>query len=139
MAGMLYLPRLFVYHADTERKSAISRQFKIMERRLLKGIVISGDDRRWITGPLLAWREGYFLSPWLHAKLALVLLLTGCTVSSPPRCAPSPRIAIAIRSRFYRFVNEAPTVIMVLVVMPGSDETISRGRRNQPLKFAEAG
>ncbi len=74
MAAMLYLPRLFVYHADAERKSPISEHFKIMERRLLKGIVNPAMIAVWITGPLLAWREDYFLSPWLIAKLALVLL-----------------------------------------------------------------
>ena len=116
MAGMLYLPRLFVYHADCERKSPVSEQFKIMERRLLKGIVNPAMIAVWITGPLLAWREGYFLSPWLHAKLALVLLLTGLHgfFSAQVRAFAEDR---NVRSpRFYRLINEAPTVIMILVV-----------------------
>jgi len=116
MAGMLYLPRLFVYHADAERKSAISEQFKIMERRLLKGIVNPAMVAVWITGPLLAWREGYLLSPWLHAKLALVLALTGLHgfFSAQVRAFAEDRNVHS--SRFYRFINEAPTVIMIVVV-----------------------
>jgi len=116
MAGMLYLPRLFVYHADAERKSATSEQFKVMERRLLKGIVNPAMIAVWITGPLLAWREGYWLSPWLHAKLALVLLLTGLHgfFSAQVRAFAEDRNRHS--SRFYRFVNEAPTAIMILVV-----------------------
>ena len=117
MAGMLYLPRLFVYHADAERKSAIFEQFKIMERRLLKGIVNPAMIAVWITGPLLAWREGYFLSPWLHAKLAFVLLLTGLHgfFASQVRAFAEDRNRHS--SRFYRFINEAPTVLMLLVVI----------------------
>jgi len=116
MAGMLYLPRLFVYHADAAPKSPTSEQFKVMERRLLKGIVNPAMVAVWITGPLLAWREGYFLSPWLQAKLALVLLLTGLHgfFSAQVRAFAEDRNRHS--SRFYRFINEAPTAIMVLVV-----------------------
>ena len=116
MAGMLYLPRLFVYHADVERDSPTSEQFKVMERRLLKGIVNPAMIAVWITGPLLAWREGYFLSPWLHAKVALVLLLTGLHgfFSAQVRAFAEDRNVHS--SRFYRFINEAPTLIMILVV-----------------------
>jgi len=116
MAGMLYLPRLFVYHADVERDSPTSEQFKVMERRLLKGIVNPAMIAVWITGPLLAWREGYFLSPWLHAKVALVLLLTGLHgfFSAQVRAFAEDRNSHS--SRFYRFINEAPTLIMILVV-----------------------
>jgi len=117
MAGMLYLPRLFVYHADTERKSAISEQFKIMERRLLKGIVNPAMIAVWITGPLLAWREGYFLSPWLHVKLALVLLLSGLHGFFAAQVRAFAEDRNRHSSRFYRFINEAPTVIMLLVVV----------------------
>jgi putative membrane protein len=117
MAGMLYLPRLFVYHADSERKSAISEQFKIMERRLLKGIVNPAMIAVWITGPLLAWREGYFLSPWLHAKLALVLLLTGLHGFFAAQVRAFAEDRNGHSSRFYRFINEAPTILMLLVVI----------------------
>ena len=116
MAGMLYLPRLFVYHAETEPKSATSEQFKVMERRLLRGIVNPAMIVVWITGLLLVWREGYWLSPWLHAKLALVLLLTGLHGFFSARVRAFAEDRNTHSSRFYRFINEAPTAIMILVV-----------------------
>ena len=60
MAGMLYLPRLFVYHADAQPGSELSQTLKVMERRLLKGIVNPAMIAVWLTGPLLAYRLGYF-------------------------------------------------------------------------------
>jgi protoporphyrinogen IX oxidase len=116
MAGMLYLPRLFVYHADAERKSATSEQFKVMERRLLKGIVNPAMIAVWTTGPLLAWREGYVLSPWLLAKVALVLLLTGLHGIFAAQVRAFAEDRNVHSSRFYRFINEAPTAIMIFVV-----------------------
>jgi len=116
MAGMLYLPRLFVYHAEAAPKSAMSEQFKVMERRLLKGIVTPAMIAVWITGPLLAWREGYFLSPWLHAKLALVLALTALHGFFAAQVRAFAEDRNTRSSRFYRVVNEAPTVIMILIV-----------------------
>ena len=116
MAGMLYLPRLFVYHADAERHSPISEQFKVMERRLLKGIVNPAMVAVWITGPLLAWREGYFAAPWLQAKLVLVLALSavhGFFAAQTRAFAEDRNVHSA---RFYRVINEAPTVIMILIV-----------------------
>ena len=74
---MLYLPRLFVYHAEAERKSAISEQFKSHGAASAQGHRQSGDDRRLDRAGCAGVAEGYLLSPWLHAKLALVLLLTG--------------------------------------------------------------
>src|SRR5215469_9785054 len=77
MAGMLYLPRLFVYHADAAPGSAPSETFKVMERRLLKGIMNPALIVVWLTGPWLAYESGFYRSPWLHAKFALVLALSG--------------------------------------------------------------
>ena len=77
MAGMLYLPRLFVYHADAPQSSAISETFKVMERRLLKAIINPAMIVVLITGIALAFLTGYWQSPWLQAKFALVLGLAG--------------------------------------------------------------
>jgi putative membrane protein len=77
MAGMLYLPRLFVYHADAKVGSELSETLKVMERRLLKGIVNPAMIAVWLTGPLLAYRLEYWLSPWLHVKVALAVMLLG--------------------------------------------------------------
>src|SRR3954471_2946787 len=77
MAGLLYLPRLFVYHADVAAGSDQASTFEIMERRLLRGIMNPAMIVVWVTGPVLAfWGEWYKVG-WLHAKIALVIGLTG--------------------------------------------------------------
>ncbi len=117
MAGMLYLPRLFVYHAGATVGSELSETLKLMERRLFKLIVNPAMIVVWITGPLLAYRLGYFSSPWLHAKLALVIVLSGIhgylartvrTFSEDQNRRPA---------RFYRILNEVPAVLLVLIVI----------------------
>jgi putative membrane protein len=77
MAGLLYLPRLFVYHAGAAPGSELSETLKLMERRLLRRIINPAMIAVWLTGPLLAYRLGAFQAPWLHAKLGLVLVLSG--------------------------------------------------------------
>ena len=81
MAGMLYLPRLFVYHCAAERGSVQSETFKLMERRLLRGIINPAMIATWVLGLSLAWlgpdsRYGWFGSGWLQAKIVLVLVLS---------------------------------------------------------------
>src|SRR5438128_11683832 len=77
MAGMLYLPRLFVYHCEAELGSKQSETFKVMERRLLKAIINPAMIVTWFAGLYLAWSGHWFSSSWLHGKLALVLILSG--------------------------------------------------------------
>ena len=77
MAGMLYLPRLFVYHAAETPGSATSETFKVMERRLLKAIMTPAMIVTWLAGLYLVWKGGWMSSGWLHGKLALVILLSG--------------------------------------------------------------
>ncbi len=77
MAGMLYLPRLFVYHCDAEVGSKQSETFKVMERRLLKAIINPAMIVTWLAGLYLAWSGHWFVAGWLHAKLALVIVLSG--------------------------------------------------------------
>src|SRR6516162_4742087 len=77
MAGLLYLPRLFVYHAAVAAQSEQSRTFKVMEHRLLRYIMNPAMIIVWLTGPYLAWLEGVTRDGWLTAKLALVIALTG--------------------------------------------------------------
>src|ERR1700679_3551224 len=77
MSGILYLPRLFVYHTQTKPGSEESERFKIMERKLLKVIVNPPMVAFWIFGPLLAWLTGAYLDLWLQIKFALVVLLSG--------------------------------------------------------------
>src|SRR6218665_3686037 len=77
MAGMLYLPRLFVYHCDAEIGSKQSENFKGMERRLLKAIINPAMIIAWILGLYLAWAGHWFNSGWFHLKLTLVLIMSG--------------------------------------------------------------
>lgn len=116
MAGLLYLPRLFVYHADAPRASPMSETFKLMERRLLRGIINPALILVWITGPLLAYGEGVWRDPWLHAKIAFVLLLTGFHGYLAGRVQEFANDGNSKSARFYRFVNEVPTVLMLIIV-----------------------
>jgi protoporphyrinogen IX oxidase len=117
MAGMLYLPRLFVYHADAPKGSDVSETFKVMERRLLKAIVTPSMILVFLTGFTLAyltedWREG-----WWQAKFALVLGLAGLH-GYFARCVRTFTADANERSpRFYRALNEAPTVLMIAIVV----------------------
>src|SRR5436309_1387492 len=76
MAGMLYLPRLFVYHCDAEEGSKQSETFKVMERRLLKAIINPAMIVTWLAGLYLAWAGHFFSAAWFHGKLLLVVLLS---------------------------------------------------------------
>src|SRR3981189_961935 len=77
MAGLLYLPRLFVYHCEAEVGSKQSETFKVMERRLLKAIMDPAMIVTWLAGLYLAWAGHWFSAGWLHGKLLLVVILSG--------------------------------------------------------------
>jgi putative membrane protein len=117
MAGLLYLPRLFVYHADAEIGSRQSETFKTMERRLLRGITTPAMIAVWITGPLIAYGFHDFLAPWLHVKVLLVLALSGFHGYLVTRVKAFAADANRYSARFYRFLNEVPTVLMILIVI----------------------
>ena len=82
MAGMLYLPRLFVYHARAAKGSELSETFKVMERRLLRGIINPAMIVTWVLGLYLAWTGHWFSSGWFHGKLFLVLVMSGIHASA---------------------------------------------------------
>jgi len=117
MAGMLYLPRLFVYHCGAEPGSRQSETFKTMERRLLKAIINPAMIATWALGLWLAWIGPYLTAGWLHAKLALVLILSGVH----GLFARWVKDFAADRNRrsaaFYRIVNEVPTLLMIGIVI----------------------
>ncbi len=117
MAGMLYLPRLFVYHADAHKGSAISETFKIMERRLLKSIINPSMIVVFLTGPTLAYLTGYWQSPWLHVKFALALGLGALHGYFARYVKTFASDANQRPARFFRILNEAPTVLMILIVI----------------------
>ncbi|WP_395449131.1 protoporphyrinogen oxidase HemJ [Aminobacter sp. UC22_36] len=117
MAGMLYLPRLFVYHAEAEKGSVQSETFKVMERRLLRAIINPAMIVTWVFGLWLAWKGFGFAGGWLHAKLGAVLLLSGVHgyLSASVRRFAEDRNEKP--SRHWRIVNEIPTVLMIVIVI----------------------
>ena len=119
MAGLLYLPRLFVYHAGAAKGSELSETFKVMERRLLRFITTPAMIATWVFGLWLAfsgvidWRA----DGWFHLKLALVILLS----AFHGLCAKWTKDFALDRNshsaRFYRIANEVPTLAMIAIVI----------------------
>lgn len=117
MAGMLYLPRLFVYHCDAEPGSRQSETFKVMERRLLKAIINPAMTVAWLLGAWLAYDSGYYLSGWFHAKLALTLVMSGLHGWLVGRLRDFAADRNRYSARFYRIINEVPTALMIAIVI----------------------
>jgi putative membrane protein len=122
MAGMLYLPRLFVYHCAAEKGSVQSETFKIMERRLLRAIINPAMIATWLLGLWLAWhgpdsRYGWFASGWLLAKLVLVLALSALQGFFTRWVKDFAGDRNRHSLKFYRIINEVPTVIMIGIVI----------------------
>lgn len=117
MAGMLYLPRLFVYHVDAEKGSAQSETFKVMERRLLRGIINPAMIVTWMFGLWLAWKGFAFQGGWLHTKILAVLLLSGLHgyLSAAVRKFAEDRNEKP--AKHWRIVNEIPTLLMIVIVV----------------------
>jgi protoporphyrinogen IX oxidase len=117
MSGMLYLPRLFVYHTEAKPGSESSERFKVMERKLLRGIMNPSMIAVWILGPMLAWLTGTYLDTWLQIKFLLVIVLSGVH-GFLVRCWRDFAADRNTRSaRFYRIINEVPAVLMVFIVI----------------------
>lgn len=117
MAGLLYLPRLFVYHADTQPGSPPSETFKVMERRLLKAIMNPAMIVSWLLGLWLAYEIDAWRQGWFHGKLALVLALSAChgfLAGEVRRFAADQNTRSA---RFFRILNEVPTLLMIGIVI----------------------
>lgn len=121
MAGMFYLPRLFVYHADAERGSDKSETFKVMERRLYRGIMTPAIVATWLAGGALVYFGDWEQAGWVWAKVALVLAMSGLHGWLGSRIRTFAADANTTPSRTYRMVNEIPTLILlgilVLVVL----------------------
>jgi protoporphyrinogen IX oxidase len=117
MAGMFYLPRLFVYHCGAEPGSKQSETFKVMERRLLTQIINPAMIVAWAAGIWLIVAGGLIHAGWLQAKLVFVLLLSGFH----GMLAAYVRDFAADRNRhsegYYRVINEVPTVLMIAIVV----------------------
>lgn len=119
MAGMLYLPRLFVYHADTEVGSDQSETFKIMERRLLRAIMAPAMGATWLLGLTLAFIPGVvdFSDGWFYAKLVLVLVMSAAHGRMVRWQRDFENDANQRSARYYRIANEIPTLLMIGIVV----------------------
>jgi len=118
MAGLLYLPRLFVYHVDAEKGSVQSETFKVMERRLFRAIMTPAMIASWLFGLTMVamgavdWSQG-----WVWLKAALVLLLSGFHAIMARRLRGFATDTNTKPARYYRFMNEVPTLFMIGIVI----------------------
>ncbi|MBV9114735.1 MAG: protoporphyrinogen oxidase HemJ [Hyphomicrobiales bacterium] len=116
MAGLLYLPRLFVYHAQASPDSEARATFATMERRLLKAIMLPAMLASWGFGLWLATLGAAWAQGWLHAKLALVLVLSGLHGFFAKEARRLAEAGEPRATRFYRIINEVPALILVAIV-----------------------
>ena len=118
MAAMLYLPRLFVYHASLPAGSEVqSATFKVMERRLLKAIMTPAMIATWILGLTLAYQSGFYAAGWLQAKFALVVVMSGLHGWFARMVKDFAADRNLRGHKFYRIVNEMPTLLMIAIVV----------------------
>ena len=117
MAGMLYLPRLFVYHCLAEPGSPQSETFKVMERRLLKAIINPAMIATWALGLWLAWYGGWYRAGWFLTKFALVLVLSGLHGLFARWVRDFSQDRNLHGQRFYRIINEIPTLLLIAIVI----------------------
>lgn len=117
MAGLLYLPRLFVYHCEVEPGSATSEKFKVMERRLLKAIMLPAAVVAWGAGLTMAIESGLFQEHWFHVKLLLVVLMTIAHHMMTRWKNDFAADRNQRPQRFFRIANEVPTLLMIFIVI----------------------
>lgn len=118
MAGMLYLPRLFVYHTQTKPGSEASERFKVMERLLMKAIMLPAMIVSWGSGLGMIYLGDLLAGGgWIHVKLAMVILLSGVHGFLSKARKTFEVDANERPERFYRMINEVPTLLMVFIVI----------------------
>lgn len=117
MAGMLYLPRLYVYHCEATPGSKESETFKVMERRLLRAIINPAMGATWIFGISIAWLGHHWDQPWFWAKVVLVLGMQGAHGGLARWQRDFAEDRNRHSQRFYRFINEVPTLLMIGIVI----------------------
>lgn len=117
MAGMLYLPRLYVYHCKATPGSEMSETFKVMERRLLRAIINPAMIAAWVFGLWMAWLGDLWMEGWFHGKLALLLGMQLVHAGLARWRRHFARDANRHPERFYRIMNEVPTLLMIGIVI----------------------
>lgn len=117
MAGMLYMPRLFIYHGDCRPDSDQARTFGVMEDRLMTVIMKPAMMISWILGLYMAWTVFEFQGGWLHAKLLAVVALSGVHEYFAKSVKAFGRGEYVRNVRFWRLMNEVPTLLMIAIVI----------------------
>jgi putative membrane protein len=117
MAGLLYMPRLFIYHSDAEPGSPQSETFKMMEQRLLKIIMNPAMMITWLLGLFLASEVYAFQGGWLHAKILLVAILTAVHMLFSKAVRTFAGDGPRKTPRYWRMMNEVPTLLMIFIVI----------------------
>lgn len=118
MAGMLYLPRLFVYHVDAKKGSDLSETLKIMERRLLRFIINPAMIAAFVFGSLMLWiSPDLFSQPWMHVKLTAAILLSAVHGLFARWRKDFERDENKKSIKFYKIWNEVPTILMIIIVI----------------------
>jgi putative membrane protein len=118
MAGLLYLPRLFVYHVDAKKGSKQSEDFKIMEWRLFKFIMNPAMIAAWVFGGAMLYANSGLLSAgWMHAKLTMVILMTGFHHVLLKWLKVFKNDENKRSAKYYKIANEIPTVLMLAIVI----------------------
>ena len=117
MVGMLYLPRLFVYHCAAEVGSKQSETFKLMERRSLKVIINPAMAVTWVLGLWLAWSGGWYASAWLQVKIALFLMLAGLHSFLVRGLWAFDRDQNRHSARVFRLINGITAVLMTAIMI----------------------
>ncbi|CAO3449273.1 MULTISPECIES: protoporphyrinogen oxidase HemJ [unclassified Azospirillum] len=118
MAGLLYLPRLFVYHCEVPAGSDTSERFKVMERRLLRAIMNPAMIAAYVFGiAMIVLTPEWMKQGWLHAKLLFVLLLTASHMMMAKWRREFAEDRNTRPQRFYRIANEVPTLLMIGIVI----------------------
>lgn len=117
MAGMFYLPRLFIYHCRLDAGSDASEMFKLMERRLLRLIINPAMTGTWIFGFCLAFAAELWATPWFMMKFTLVIVMSGFHGFLARWRRYFARDDNRHTASFYRKMNEVPTVLMIAIVI----------------------
>ena len=117
MAGMLYLPRLFVYHASAAAGSAQSDTFKTMEQRLLRFIMTPAMILTWLLGITLVIQGQYLAASWFHLKIVLVALMTVTHGLFSHWARDFAHDRNPHSAKFYRIANEIPTLLLIVIVI----------------------
>lgn len=117
MAGLLYLPRLFVYHVDAPKGSQQSETFKVMERRLMRAIMNPAMIVAWASGLAIAWQQEFFNQPWFQLKLALVVAMSGVHGWLAVQRKAFAEDRNDKSHVYFRVLNEIPTLLMIGVVI----------------------